>query len=106
MDDKRALDELREELDKLRGRLDELRVRANLGKMEARDRLQELGDLIEPAGRKAADRLTGLANAGAEEARTLARSLQAGWDALRRTHRDLTQEAERERKAEEEERRS
>ena len=93
---KNDLDKLREELDGWRTRLDQLRLQANLGKMELRDKLQELGERIEPAHRRAMKRLSELAKDGASEAQILSRSLQAGWDQLRRTHRDLSRESEQE----------
>ena len=105
MSDHEELDGLRAGLDTWRARLDELRLRAHLGGMELKDKLREAGETLEPAYRDAQDRLTRIAQGGAEEARTLAHSLKAGWEALQRTHRDLLQESERERKAEWDERR-
>lgn len=101
----KELDLLCEELDRWRARFDHLRVQANLGKRELADKLQELGERLEPAQRQARERLTELARGGASEARTLASSLQAGWDELRRTHRDLASQAESEEVARRAERR-
>jgi hypothetical protein len=93
-----TLDRLRAELDQWRARLDHLRVQANLGGKEARDKLRELGQRLEPAFDTAKRRLDEIAASGAGEARTLGRSLLAGWDELRRTHRELSREAEREKR--------
>ncbi len=92
-----TLDRMRKELDEWRARLDHMRVQANLGRKEARDKLHELGERLDPAWRKAKDTLDGVVESGATEARTLGKSLLAGWDELRRTHRELSREADLER---------
>lgn len=92
-----TLDRLKAELDDWRSRLDQLRVQANLGGMEARDKLDEISQRLEPAWKKARGTIDGIVRDGASEARTMGKSLLAGWDELRRTHRDLTREAEQER---------
>lgn len=93
----KELDDLSGELDGWRARLEHLRVQANLGKRELTDKLNELGERLAPAHRAAKERLAALARTGKSEARTLATSLQAGWEELRRTHRELSSENERER---------
>lgn len=98
-DDKKTLDRLRADLDEWRGKLDHLRVQANLGRKEARDRLHELDERLSPAVQKASKRLEEVVANGSDEVRTLGKSLLAGWDELRRTHRDLSREAEAERTA-------
>ena len=99
------LDGLRRELERWRTRLGELRVQAHLGGMELKDKLREAGDALEPACRDAQERLSDLARGGKDEVDALVRSLQAGWDALLKTHRDLGHESERERKDEWDQRR-
>jgi len=101
MSDREELHGLRAELDGWRAKLEHLRVKANLGKMELRDKLAELGEAIEPARDAAKDKLTRLGRSGAEEAKTLARSLHAGWDALLETHRELSRKAGDERASKE-----
>ena len=96
---------MEEELEGWRSRLDHLRLKANLGKMELRDRLGELGELLEPAHQRASRILGDVAQAGTEEARTLARSLRAGWEELVRTHRQAAAEAGREKAAKHDEKR-
>ncbi len=91
---------LRDELQHWRTRVDELRVRAHLGSMEFRDKLEETGDTLEPVARSAARRLEQLGRNGAEEVRSVVRSLRAGWDEVRRTHRELARDAERARRQE------
>jgi predicted nucleic acid-binding Zn-ribbon protein len=91
------LEKLRAELDDWRARLDHLRVQANLGHKEARDKLDELGEKLEPAWSKSKEAIEQVVSSGAEEARTLGKSLLAGWEELRRTHRELAQEARRQR---------
>lgn len=88
--------ELRGELDRWRARLDELRLQANLGKMEARDRLDDLEQRLQPAYQTATRRLSEVVDDGKEEARVLAKSLQAGWKELLETHRELRERADRE----------
>jgi len=90
-----TLERLRTELREWRARLDHLRVQANLGHKEARDKLHELEKHMEPAWRKSKRKLDEIVASGASEARTLGKSLLAGWDELRRTHRELSREAER-----------
>jgi hypothetical protein len=92
-----TLDKLRAELDDWQARLQHLRVKANLGGKELRDKLNELGERLEPAQRKAEEQLAKIAKEGADEAKTLARSLKAGWEELRRKHRELSKEADEER---------
>lgn len=81
--------ELRGELDRWRARFDQLRLQANLGKMELRDTLDELEQQLQPAYRKASGELSRVVGEGKEEARVLARSLQAGWQEVLETHREL-----------------
>lgn len=88
MDDNQTT-ELRGELDRWRARLDELRLQANLGKMELRDRLSEIENRLEPAYQSASRRLAEVVDGGKDEARVLARSLQAGWKEVLETHREL-----------------
>jgi len=85
------VEELRGELDHWRARYDELRLKANLGKMELRDKLGELETRFEPAYRSASQRLGKAVEEGKGEAKTLAQSLKAGWEAVRETHRELRQ---------------
>lgn len=88
------LERLRTELNEWRARLDQLRVQANLGRREAHDKLQEIGERLEPAWRKSKSALNEIVEGGTSEARTLGKSLLAGWDELRRTHRELSRDAE------------
>lgn len=96
---------MEDELESWRTRLDQLRVKATLGKMELRDKLGELGELLEPAHQRALQILSDVTEAGTEEVRTLARSLNAGWEELLRTHRKAAAEADQERAAEHTEKR-
>jgi hypothetical protein len=90
------LEGMQGELDGWKAKLDEVRLKANLGKMELRDRLEELGQVMEPAQNRARKTLGVLAQAGSKEACALARGLQAGWEELVRAHRQATAEAQRE----------
>jgi hypothetical protein len=90
------LEALQGELDGWKARLDQARLKANLGRMEFRDRLEELGEALEPAQTRARKALSDVAQVGSQEARALARGLQAGWDELVRAHREATAEARRE----------
>jgi len=88
------LDDLRGELEDWRGHVQHMRVQANLGAKEARDKLRDLEDRLEPAYLSARDKLNEIIRDGADEARTVARSLKAGWEEVRKTHRELAKEAE------------
>ena len=83
------LERLRAELAAWRERLGGARVQAKLGRMEAADRLHELGERFEPVWTKAKRQLEAVIESGSQEARTLAKSLLAGWRELRRAHREL-----------------
>jgi hypothetical protein len=90
------LEGMRAELDQWRARVDHLRVQANLGGKEARDKLRELEKQLAPAVRDARKRLDEVATGGTAEAKRLVQSLRAGWDELKRTHRELADQAEHE----------
>ncbi len=92
-------DDLRAELDRMRGRLDHLRVQANLGKKELADKLREFGDELEPNRRRAMERIASLAKSTARETEALAKGLQAGWEELWHTYRELSREAQDEKRA-------
>ena len=94
---KATMKKLQDELDGMRVRLDELRVKGSLGKLELRDKLTEFKDALEPSYQKAKSTLSDLSRSGAEESKAIAKSLVAGWDELRRTHKQLSEEADRER---------
>ncbi len=89
---KKALETLRSELDVLKQRVDTLRVQGNLGKMELRDALDDLGGTIEPKYRAAKKTISEALDSGIEESKTLAKSVQAGWDELRRTYESMSRE--------------
>jgi len=89
------LEGMQGELDGWRARLDEVRLKANLGKMELRDRLAELGQVLEPAQARARKTLGEFAQAGSEEARVLASALHSGWEELVRSYHEAAAEAER-----------
>ncbi len=105
-DDKSTLNRLRSELDDWRARLDHARVQVNLGSKEARDKLHDMEKQLSPAFTKAKSRLDTLVEGGTSEARTLGKSLLAGWEELRRTHRDLAREHQLKRAEAEREKRS
>jgi len=88
---------LQDNLAGMRVRFEELRVKGNLGKMELRDKLEELRDAFDPAYTKAKKAIAELSDSGREESHTLAKSLRAGWDELRRTHKELSESADRQR---------
>ena len=81
------------EYESMRARLEHLRIQANLGKMEARAKLDELGRAMEPAYRRAKSTLSELAKSGAQESVRLAKSMQAGWEELMETHRELVRKS-------------
>jgi hypothetical protein len=103
---KETMKKLNDELDTMRARVDELRVKGNLGKMELRDKLAEYRDAIEPAYQKAKSTLADLSREAAEETKTMAKSLVAGWDELRKTHQQLCEESDRERERGQKEKRN
>ena len=91
-EDMKTIERLRADLGEWRARLEHARVQANLGRKEARDHLHELDERLAPAFQEARRRLERIAASGAGEARTLGQSLLAGWEELRRTHRELSRE--------------
>ena len=100
------LQKLHDEFNEWRGRFDRLRVQANLGRKELRDKLGELQQQVEPVHQRAKQRLSDITREGVEETRVLASSVSAGWEQLRRTHRELSLELERELEEREQKRRS
>ena len=80
----------------MRARIDSLRVQANLGKMELRDKLEDVGGTLKPAYHRAKDTLAELVRGGAGETVNLAKSLQAGWSELLETHSELSKKAQEE----------
>jgi hypothetical protein len=92
-----TLERLKAELKEWRASFDHLRVQANLGRKDARDKLRELGDRLDPAWQRAKGTLDEVVKSGTTEARTLGKSLLAGWEEVRRTHRTLAREAKLER---------
>lgn len=84
---------LQEEYDAMRGRIDAVRLQTNLGKMELRDKLEDIRETLDPVYRRAKNDLTELARGGATEVSNFAKSLQAGWEALVKTHRELSKKA-------------
>ncbi len=92
-----TMDAIEAELAEMRTRLEQLRVTGSLGKMELRDRLHAFNDAFDPAYRRAQQAIAELARSGVRESRTLARSVEAGWNELRKTHRELSAQADRER---------
>ncbi|HPF13199.1 MAG: hypothetical protein H6830_10925 [Planctomycetes bacterium] len=93
MKDKTAM--IKEELAAMRAKMEELRVQGNLGKMELRDKLAEVKGTLDPAFQKAKGTIKDLASSGIDESVKLARSLEAGWAELWKTHQSLSAEAER-----------
>jgi hypothetical protein len=93
-----AMKKLHDEYGSMRARLEELRVKGSLGKMELRDKLDDFKSALEPAYQKAKSTLADLSCSGADESKAVAKSLVAGWDELRETHHELSEESDRERK--------
>ena len=102
---KETMNWLEKELVSMRSRFDSLRVQGNLGKMDARDKLLEFKEALEPTYEKAKSSISELVRDGAEESKVLANSLGAAWDELRQAHRRLSEEAELERAEAHEEKR-
>ena len=95
-EENKTLARLRADLDEWRTRLDEARVQAKLGRMEARDKLQEFEKRLTPTLEKARKSLDEVVTSGTSEAKVIGKSLLAGWDELRHTHEDLSREADKE----------
>ncbi|MFG0320233.1 MAG: hypothetical protein ACF8XB_23370 [Planctomycetota bacterium JB042] len=76
---------MNDELSKWRTRLDELRVKANLGKLEAREKLEE----FEEAYERAANRLREWKEKGEVEWDATTSALEAGWEKLRQTYHEV-----------------
>ena len=85
-----VLNRLRQEVDAWRARLDELRVQASLGRMELRDKKEELARNFEEARSSAARKLAELRKTGGQEIDAVARSIEVAWEGLRKTHGELS----------------
>jgi hypothetical protein len=96
---------VQEELAHMRTRMDELRVQGNLGKMEAREKLAEVKEAIDPAYQYAKNTIQDLASSGVDESIKLAKSMEAAWTELRQTYKQLSEEAKEEKAAANEARR-
>ena len=91
-----TMKKLQDELDGMRARLDQLRVKGSLGRMELRDKLAEFKRVLDPAYKKAKSTVGDLSRSGANESKAIAKSLVAGWDELCKTHKELSEESDRE----------
>ena len=80
---------LKKELEDWRTRLGELRVQASLGKMELRDKKEELERAFERARSEAERKLGELKKTGGAELSAVTKSIEAGWDELRKTYAEL-----------------
>lgn len=80
---------LQREIDDWRTRFGELRVQASLGKMELRDKKEELERTFESARQDAKKKLDELRATGGKELDAVVKGLEAGWDELRKTYSEL-----------------
>jgi hypothetical protein len=87
------LELLKRELEMMQTRMDELRVQANLGKRELRDAVDGLRSKFDSTYDQAKKTLGEAAATGARESQTVAKSLLAGWEEVRRTYKKLSEES-------------
>jgi hypothetical protein len=83
------LKKLEEEAGEWRTTLDTLKVRANLGKMELRDKADEVSKTFEKAYGGAKERLEVLRREGGDQLAAGVRGMEAAWDELRKTYKDV-----------------
>lgn len=84
------LKRLQQEVDSWRARLDELRVQASLGRLELRDKKEELERSFEKARADASRKLSELKKTGGQEVDAVARSVEVAWEGLVKTYRELS----------------
>ncbi len=76
---------MKDEMKRWRTRLDEFRVKANLGKLEAKEKLDEFEDAYE----RAVNRLREWKDRGGIEWDATTSALEAGWEKLRSTYHEV-----------------
>lgn len=91
------LRKLEAEVDAWRSRLGELRVQASLGRMELRDKKEELERSFEAARADAAKKLAELRKTGGQEVDAVVRSVEVAWEGLRQTYKELSPRAKEKR---------
>ncbi len=92
MQKREVLERLKNELGQWQTRLEELRLQAGLGKLELRDRRDEVLRSFDSSYRSARERLDGLRETAQGEAGIFRKSVEAGWQELRRTYERLREE--------------
>ena len=70
---------MRDEIDEWRGKLDDLKVRANLGKMEARDRLQAVLEDLHQRVEESEEKLHHVSEATAETWSEIGHAFKTTW---------------------------
>jgi hypothetical protein len=87
------IDEIRKKLEREIGEwqstLDTLRMRAKLGQMELRDKSEELGKTFDRAYGEAKKKIDVLRKEGGQQLEAVSKGLEAAWDKLRDTYRDV-----------------
>ena len=92
MNPRDVLERLKGEVGQWRTRLDELRLQAGLGKLELRDRREEVMKNFDRSYRDARKRLDEVSGGAQGELETLRKSVDAGWKELRKTYDELREE--------------
>ena len=90
-----VFDKLESELADWRQRFDEARLKAHLGKMEFKDKQEEVLEQFRPAYEKAKKTLETVAEEGEERARALGKGLLAGWGELSKTYKEAMDKREK-----------
>jgi hypothetical protein len=87
------IDEIRKKLEGEIGEwqktLETLRMRANLGKMELRDKSEELGKTFDKAYQEARKKIDVLRKEGGQHVEAATKGLDAAWEKLRDTYKDV-----------------
>ena len=86
------LKKLEEEAAEWRTTLDTLKVRAKLGKMELRDKADELSKTFDDAYGQAKERIDKLRQEGGDRFSAGAKGMEAAWEELKKTYRDVRSE--------------
>lgn len=84
-----VLQRVRGEMEKWQATFDEVRLQAGLGKMELREKRDEVLRAFDGSYREARERIDEVRGEAQGEVENLRKSVEAGWAELRRTYEEL-----------------
>ena len=89
---------LEKEIGEWQSTLDTLRMRAKLGQMELRDKGEEFGKSFDKAYSEARKKIVELRNDGGQQFEAVSKGLEAAWEKLRDTYKDVRQHQQKQQK--------